>query len=217
MGMTEDLVNWTHEQKCRKAVASLEKNGFTARYCATADEAGEYIIAGAADAVTVGFGGSMSVVSLEVERTLREQGREILNHGNPALSLEEKLEIMRRQLTCDLFICGSNAVTLSGELVNIDGIGNRVASMIFGPRKVMVVAGRNKLVDGTVQDAITRIKEWASPPNARRLDIKTPCSATGFCSNCNSPDRICRATTIIDRKPRFTDLHVLVVNAELGF
>ena len=216
MGMTEDLVNWTHEQKCRKAVESLDRNGFTARYCATPQSAAEYIINGAADSVSIGFGGSMSIAALGVEQLLREQGKEILNHGNPALSRDEKLGIMRRQLTCDLFLCGSNALTLSGELVNIDGIGNRVASMLFGPRKVIVVAGRNKLVDGTVQDAITRIKNWATPPNAKRLGYNTPCASTGFCSNCNSPERICRVTTVIDRKPRLTDFHVLVVNAELG-
>ncbi|MFA7404871.1 MAG: LUD domain-containing protein, partial [Pelobacteraceae bacterium] len=79
MGMTEDLVHWSHEQKCRKAVASLEKNGFTARYCETAQAAAEYILSGAADAVTIGFGGSMSIVALGVEQILREQGKELLN------------------------------------------------------------------------------------------------------------------------------------------
>jgi hypothetical protein len=79
-----------------------------------------------------------------------------------------------------------------------------------------VVAGRNKIVDGSIEDAIKRVKEWASPPNARRLNYKTPCASTGFCSDCNSPDRICRITTIIDKKPRLTDLRVLVVNEDLG-
>lgn len=217
MGMTEELVSWTHEQKCRKAVTSLERNGFTARFCATPQEAAEHIITEAADAVTVGFGGSMSVVSLGVEQLLRERRKEILNHAFPGLSRDERLAVMRRQLTCDLFLSGSNALTLNGELVNIDATGNRVASMIFGPRKVIVVVGHNKLVEGTVQDAIDRVKNRATPPNAKRLNFNTPCSVSGSCSNCNSPDRLCRATTIIDRKPRMTDFHVLVVNAELGF
>ena len=217
MGMAEDLIYWTHEQKCRKAVASLDKNGFTAHYCATPQAAAEYIIAGAADAVTVGFGGSMSIVSLGVEQVLKEQGKEILNHGYPTFSLDERLEIMRRQLTCDLFLSGCNALTMNGELVNIDATGNRVGAMLFGPRKVIVVAGRNKLVDGTPHEAIERVKAWATPPNSKRLSFKTPCCSSGFCSDCNSPDRLCRVTTIIDRKPRFTDLHVLVVNADLGF
>jgi L-lactate utilization protein LutB len=217
MGMTEELVHWTHEQKCRKAVASLEKNGFTALYCETPQDAAQYIITGAADAASIGFGGSMSIVSLGVEQLLREQGKEILNHALPGLSRDERVAVMRRQLTCDLFLSGSNALTLNGELVNIDATGNRVASMIFGPHAVMVVVGRNKLVEGTVQDAIYRVKNRATPPNAKRLSFNTPCSMSGSCSNCNSPDRICRATTIIDRKPRMTNFHVLVVNTELGF
>lgn len=217
MSTSEELVHWSHEQKCRKAVTSLERNGFTAQYCADPAAAAEYILAGAEDAATVGFGGSMSIVSLGVEQMLREQGKQILNHGSPAFSRDEKMEIMRRQLTCDLFLSGCNALTLNGELINIDATGNRVAAMFFGPRKVIVVAGRNKLVDGTPHDAILRVKNWATPPNSKRLNFKTPCCTTGFCSDCNSPDRLCRVTTIIERKPRFTDLHVLVVNADLGF
>lgn len=217
MGMAEELVNWSYEQKCLKAVAALEKNGFTALYCATGKQAFDYIMAESADAMSIGFGGSMSVAGLQVEPRLREMGKEILNHGIPSISREERMEIMRRELTCDLFLSGTNALTLKGELVNIDATGNRVASMFFGPQKVIVVAGRNKLVDGTVQDAIDRIKAWATPPNSKRLDFKTPCAVSGLCSDCNSPDRLCRVTTIIDRKPRFTDLRVLVVNEEMGF
>lgn len=198
-------------------MASLEKNGFTAAFCASPQDAAEYIITAAVDSVTIGFGGSMSIVSLGVEQTLRDQGKEILNHGPATFSRDEKMEIMRRQLTCDLFLSGCNALTLNGELVNIDATGNRVAAMFFGPQKVIVVAGRNKLVDGTPHDAILRVKNWATPPNSKRLNFKTPCCTTGFCSDCNSPDRLCRVTSIIDRKPRFTDLHVLVVNADLGF
>lgn len=216
-GIADDLVTWSHEQKCRKAVASLENHGFTARYCASPEEAGEYIIAAAVGAVTIGFGGSMSIVSLGVEHRLREQGKEILNHSAPGLSRDERQAVMRRQLTSDLFLSGCNALTLNGELINIDATGNRVAAMFFGPRKVIVVTGRNKLVDGTPHDAIERVRTWATPPNAKRLDFKTPCATTGLCSNCNAPDRLCRVTSIIDRKPRFTDLHVLVVNADMGF
>jgi L-lactate utilization protein LutB len=217
MGLAEELACWTHEKKCLKAVESLGKHGFTALFCPTPQDAAEYIMATAADARSIGFGGSMSVVGLGVESRLKELGKDILNHGRPDLSLEQRLEIMRRQLTCDLFLSGCNAVTLNGELINIDATGNRVAAMFFGPRTVIVVAGRNKLVDGSVQDAIARVKSWATPPNAKRLNFKTPCAGTGFCSDCNSPERLCRVTTIIDRKPRFTDVRVLVVNADMGF
>lgn len=217
MSMTEELTTWSWEQKCRKAVTALEENGFTALYCTTPEEAGSYILKEADDAQSVGFGGSMTVAGLGVEAQLTTAGKEILNHANPNLSREDRLAMLRRQLTCDLFLCSSNALTLSGELINIDATGNRVAAMFFGPRKVIVVVGRNKLVDGTAQEAIQRVKTWATPPNAKRLNFKTPCASTGFCSNCNSPDRLCRITTIIDRKPRFTDLQVVVVNADMGF
>ncbi|ACD96642.1 lactate utilization protein [Trichlorobacter lovleyi] len=216
MSMTKELTDWSWEQKCQKAVEALGTNGFTAVYCRTPDDARSYILEAAADAASIGFGGSMTISDLAVQQPLADQGKEILNHGSSALSRDQKMEIMRRQLTCDLFLSGSNALTISGELINIDATGNRVAAMFFGPRRVIVVVGRNKLVDGTPQEAIQRVKQWATPPNAKRLSFNTPCAKTGFCSDCNSPDRLCRVTTIIDRKPRFTDLRVLVVNADLG-
>ncbi len=216
MTLTLELANWAHEQRCEKAVESLGKNGFTAVYCRTAEQARDYIVAEAAGAESVGFGGSLSVGDLQVEERLKEMGQELLIHGAPGLTQEERQVIMRRQLTCDLFLSGTNAVTLSGILVNIDATGNRAASMFFGPKKVIVVAGRNKLVDGTLDDAVKRVKDWASPPNARRLNYNTPCAKTGFCCDCNSPDRICRITTVIERKPRQTDLRVLVINEDMG-
>ncbi|GFE57187.1 lactate utilization protein [Geobacter sp. AOG1] len=216
MTQTQELVAWTHQQKCEKAVESLGKNGFDAVYCPTAAFARDYIFKEAAAAQTVGFGGSLSVADLQVIEELRGQGKELLIHSVPGLSPEERIAIMRRQLTCDLFLTGCNAVTLSGILVNIDGVGNRAASMFFGPRQVIVVVGRNKLVDGDVNAAIKRVKDWASPPNAKRLNYNTPCAKTGFCSDCNSPDRICRITTVIERKPRLTDVRVVVVNEDLG-
>ena len=216
MSQTEELVRWSFEQKCMKVVESLGKSDFIAVYCPTAGEAREYILAEAVAARTVGFGGSLSVAGLAVAEPLREAGKELLNHSAPGLSLEERLAVMRRQLTCDLFLTGTNAVTVSGFLVNIDATGNRAASMFFGPQKVIVVAGRNKIVEGDVVDAMQRVKNRATPPNARRLNYNTPCSRTGFCSNCNSPERLCRITTVLERKPRLTDVRVLVVNEELG-
>ena len=217
MSQTAVLVRWSYEQKCQKAVEALGQNGFTAVYCPTAQDAHDYIIREAEDAQSIGFGGSMGVKSLLVEERLAVLGKEILNHSAPGLSREEKDVIMRRQLTCDLFLAGTNALTVSGWLVNIDATGNRVAAMIFGPKKVIVVAGRNKLVEGDLATAIRRVKEWATPPNAKRLNFNTPCAKTGFCSDCNSPDRLCRATTVLDRRPRMTDFRVLVVNEDLGF
>jgi hypothetical protein len=216
MELSEELRLWHQEQRCAKAVEALERNGLTAVYCETAQRARDYILREAADAGSIGFGGSLSVAGLGVAEALAVEGKELLNHIAPGLSREERYEVMRRQLTCDLFLTGTNAVTLDGCLVNTDATGNRVAAMFFGPRKVIVVAGRNKIVDGGAVEGMARVKRWASPPNARRLNFDTPCAVTGFCSDCRSPDRICRITTIIDRKPRMTDLRVLVVNEDLG-
>ena len=213
---TQELTDWTSEKQCRKAVDALAKRDFTAVYCADAQAAADYILRQAAAAKSIGFGGSLTVADLKLAAALAEAGKEILNHGLPDLTPEQRVEVMRRQLTCDLFLTGTNALTLDGRLVNIDGNGNRVASMMFGPGKVIIVAGRNKLVDGDACAALRRIKEKASPPNAKRLDKATPCALTGLCADCDSPQRICRITTILERRPRFTDTHVLVVNEDMG-
>ena len=124
---------------------------------------------------------------------------------------------MRRELTCDLFLTSANALTADGRLVNIDGNGNRVAASIFGPRRVVFVVGRNKIVDGGIDVAIDRIKREACPPNCRRLNKKTPCATTGVCADCSSPDRICKVTVVMDRRPSQTDACVLLVDEDLGF
>jgi hypothetical protein len=214
MNVTE-LVNWNYEQKCQKAVQALKKNDFTAVYCPTKQQAVDYILQEAREAQTIGLGGSMTVAGLGVVEKLAEMGKELLIHGKPELTPDEKLHIMRRQLTSDLFLAGTNALTLTGCLVNIDMTGNRVGSMFFGPKKVIVVAGRNKIVED-LDEAVKRIKRYAAPPNAKRLKLNTPCAKTGFCQDCNSPDRICRIMTVIEKKPRLTDLRVLVVNEDMG-
>jgi L-lactate utilization protein LutB len=156
--MREDLINWLYEQKCHKTVEALKKNGFNAVYCRTRQEAFDHIVAAARDANTVGFGGSVTTTQLGLQEAMKQMGKETLIHNLPDLSPEEKLVIRRRQLTCDLFLSSTNALTLSGQLVNIDGFGNRTAAMFFGPEKVIIVAGRNKIVEDT-EAAIKRIKK----------------------------------------------------------
>jgi hypothetical protein len=119
-------------------------------------------------------------------------------------------------MTSDLFLSSVNAVTLNGELVNVDGIGNRVNSTNFGPGKVILIAGCNKIVED-VQEAIKRIKNVAAPLNARRLNIDVPCAKVGRCVDCNTPSRICRVVTIHERKPSLTDILIILVGEELGF
>jgi hypothetical protein len=213
---TRELNDWLSGQRCRALVEALSQKKFKALYCERSADAVNYILGEAESAGSIGFGGSLSVADMKLSASLLEAGKEILNHGLPDLTPEQRTEIMRRQQTCDLFLSGTNAATLDGCLINIDGLGNRVSAMIYGPKKVIVVVGRNKIVEGGIIEGIQRIKRESAPPNARRLGKKTPCAGTGFCTDCDSPDRICHVTTIIDSKPSGTDIHVLVVNEEMG-
>ena len=213
---TKELNDWLTSQKCKTLVTNLNNKQFKATYCESSQQAADYILQAAQEAHSIGFGGSLSIADLKISSALAETGKEILNHGFPDLTPEERVEIMKRQQTCDLFLTGTNAATTDGCLINIDGLGNRVAAMIYGPSKVIVVVGRNKIVEGDIIDGIQRIKNVSAPPNAKRLNKNTPCAKTGFCHNCDSPDRICHVTTIIDSKPGGTDLHVLVVNEDMG-
>ncbi|MBO4288230.1 MAG: lactate utilization protein [Kiritimatiellae bacterium] len=216
MMTVQEANDWLFEQKCRTLVATLAKRHFTAVYCATSADAAAYILREAESARSIGFGGSYTIAGLGVQAKLAAAGKTIYDHGTPGLSPEQKVDTMNAELTCDLFLSGTNAVTESGVLVNIDGNGNRVAAMSYGPKKVIVVAGRNKIVEGGIEAAIARIKRVAAPANAKRLDRATPCAATGFCADCDSPQRICHVTTVIDSKPGRADFHVLVVNEDLG-
>ncbi|MGA1861447.1 lactate utilization protein [Deferribacter thermophilus] len=146
----------------------------------------------------------------------KKLNKKILNHGDPNLTPEERNQVRLAELTCDLFVTSTNALTLDGKLVNIDGTGNRVNAMAFGPKKSVVYTGINKIVEN-VDDAIKRIKFIASPMNAKRLNFNTPCAKTGFCADCNSPQRICRIVTIIEKNPPLSDIEIVIIGESLGF
>jgi hypothetical protein len=140
-------------------------------------------------------------------------GKALFDHGR--VPSERKAEARLGQLTCDLFLTGTNAVTLDGCLVNLDMNGNRTNAMTFGPKKILVVAGGQKVVAG-VSEGIRRIKSTAAPRNAKRLNLGTPCAASGFCENCDHPDRICRVYSILERRPKHSDITVLVCGEPMG-
>lgn len=214
----DTMLAWQSGIRLEALAEKLRARGFDVKVCATRDEARAQVVTLAETAGSVGFGGSLSVACLNLTRELRDAGKEILNHGFPNLTADEKMEIMRRQLTCDLFLSSANAITDDGVIVNIDGNGNRVAAMIFGPKQVVLVIGRNKIVTGGVHAALERIAAVAGPVNAYRLGRKTPCAATGACANCagSCAESICRATTIIKQRPASTPTTVLLVNEDLG-
>ncbi|MFA4915393.1 MAG: lactate utilization protein [Syntrophales bacterium] len=207
---------WLLEQRARRAVEALKKNAFDALYVSDLETARAEILNRIPKEAKVGVGGSMTVRQIGVLDTLEERGHVIYDHWRPGLSEQDALKIRKAHLTCDVFLTSTNAVTLEGMLVNTDGIGNRVGAMIFGPGKVIVAAGANKIVND-LQSALRRIKEIATPKVVRDMDLEVPCAATGFCVDCNSPMRACRATVILERKPFLSDIHVLIVGEDLGF
>lgn len=207
---------WHNEALAARVVEALKKNNFSASYVATGKEAAEKILSMVPANASVGIGGSWTLNQLAIPQQLADRGNTVLDHNKPGLAPEETLAIRRQQLTCDVFMSSTNAITLDGKLVNVDGAGNRVAAMIFGPKKTIIVAGMNKLAYD-VADAEKRIKLHAAPVNNKRLDRPNPCVKTGQCMDCQGPTRICNVTTIINKRPGPSDIEIILIGEELGF
>jgi len=166
---------------------------------------------------TISWGGSMTFVGTRLYEALRNDPRYmVLDTYDKSLSPEQSMQRRRESLLVDLFITGTNAVTESGQLVNLDMIGNRVAAMTFGPRQVLLFIGRNKIVPD-LEAAIARIKNYAAPVNVMRLEKKSPCGQTGRCENCSSPDRICNTWTIIEKSFPKHRVKIVLINEDMGF
>ena len=207
---------WRWEKLAKRCVEKLRGHGFDAHFMSTINEARDLIFGMISGYETFGFGGSDTTRALGVLEKLRAEGRTIYDHWQEGLSREEDLDLRLRQGRCDCFLCSANAVSATGEVVNVDGIGNRTNAMSFGPKKVIIVAGINK-VTPDLESALRRVKEIAAPMRAKSLGMETPCAATGACNDCNSPQRICRITTILHRKPMLMDISVVLICKELGF
>ena len=207
------------EIRLKKTLMALEKKGFDAFYFKTREEATSKIMDMIPVEAVVGFGGSVTLRELGIPERLRERGNKTEDHWvarQKGSSPEKVLEVRRNQINSDFFLTSTNALTENGELVNIDGTGQRIAAMIFGPKNVIVVAGVNKIVRD-LDEAMWRVRNVASPMNALRLNRNTPCSLSGVCSDCESPERICGATSIIHRRMNNTPLTVILVDEELGY
>jgi L-lactate utilization protein LutB len=205
---------WQLQVRGRKAVEALRRNGFSAEFLDTADDLRERVLQECEGARSIGFGGSFSVQEMKVYEALAGSGKTLLDHGR--VPAERKDEVRKAQLTCDLFLTGTNAVTLTGALVNVDGNGNRTNALTYGPKRAVVVAGANKVVND-VADGLRRVRSVAAPRNAHRLKVATPCAVTGICEDCHSPQRICRVYSILERKPHHSDILVLLCGDPLGF
>lgn len=202
------------KERVEKVINSLEKKQIKAKYFDTKDAAVDAIMEEAAEASTIGVGGSMTVFDLKLHERLMEKGKKVYWHW--LVPPEKRLEVREQAAKAELYLTSTNAITEGGELINIDGVGNRVSAMFYGPKRVIVICGTNKITSDLIS-AIDRIKSNACPANAKRLGLKTPCSITGNCNDCLSEDRMCNITTIINHKPMTVDLNVYIVGEELGY
>ena len=204
----------SRERQGAQCVEALRKNGFDAVFLPDRESVRARILAECEKARSIGFGGSVSITELGIKEALAGSGKLLLDHGK--VPPGEKQPIRLAQLTCDLFLSSANAVTLDGRLINLDGVGNRTNALTFGPGKIIIAAGINKIA-ADVQEGIRRIKTIAAPMNAKRLNLTTPCVASGLCEECDSPQRICRVYSIIERKPLYSDMTVLLCGEPMGY
>jgi hypothetical protein len=204
-----------HETLAASVIKNLEKRGMEGYYCATAKEAVEEILSIIPEHSSVSWGGSVSLSQSGLLDALKTADLERIDRST-ASTPEEKKAMQRRAFSVNYYLMSTNAITTDGELVNIDGNGNRVAALICGPDHVIILAGMNKIAADT-EDAIKRVHTQAAPPNAMRLGLHTPCSLTGVCKDCLSKDCIC-ANTVITRFNRIPGrIKVFLVGESLGF
>lgn len=196
-------------------VQNLEKRGFKAYYCETASAAAELALSLIPKEDVVAWGGSVSVSSSGLLNKVKASYTVI--DRDTAANAEERVEMMRKSLLCDTFLMSSNAVSEDGQLVNIDGNGNRCAALIYGPKQVIVLVGINKIVK-TVHDAVARARGTAAPINAQRFaGLNTPCQKTGACMDCLSPSCICNQIVITRRCQPQGRIKVIIAGEVLGF
>ena len=199
---------------------TLTENNFEVFVAENTDEAKSIVLEKIIPEIapkSVSWGGSLTFVATGLYDVLKNNNDlNILDTYDKTLSPEESLERRRQSLLVDLFITGSNAVTETGQLVNLDMIGNRVGALTFGPKNVIILVGRNKIVPD-LDEAMFRIKNYAAPVNTMRLDKKTPCAKTSFCGDCKSPDRICNTWTITEKSFPKGRVKVILINQDQGF
>ena len=204
------------EQRIRRTVENLEKNNMEAYYVEDEKELLDKIKGLVTIGELVSFGGSRTLFETGVINYLRSGDFELLDRYKENLTKEEVKEVFRKSFFADTYFTSSNAVTEEGELYNVDGNGNRVAAMIYGPDKVIVIVGINKVVVDK-EEAIKRCRSISAPANAKRLNMNTPCIKLGHCINCNSKDRICNDYVIIRRQLNKGRIKVIIVGKELGY
>ncbi len=206
-----------NEKVARKIISELEKRRMEGSYAPSAAQARQEILGMIPQGSSVYRCGSMTLVSMGLwEEVARIPGVKLIDPFEPGLSPQDSLERRRQGLLADIMITSTNAVTLDGKLVNLDGMGNRVAAMTFGPKKVILAVGMNKVV-ANVEEAMARVKHYSAPVNSIRLGFKNPCVETGLCADCRSPQRICNTWSVIQGHMIQGRIHVKLIGEHLGY
>ncbi len=204
-----------NQRMAEKLIKNLKQRHFEAYYCATAAEAVAQVSALIPDGSSVTWGGSMTIRSIGLTQTLHQRPLTVLDRDE-AKDREEAQRIYHEAFNCDYYLSSVNAMSEDGVLVNIDGNGNRVAAITYGPKKVIFVVGLNKVAQD-VNSALSRARGTASPINARRFDINTPCQIDGLCHNCKSPDSICNYIHFLRNSHPAGRHTVVLVGEDLGY
>ncbi|MDR1964762.1 MAG: lactate utilization protein [Planctomycetaceae bacterium] len=214
--MSDPAIEKRNELLGVHVVKALKSRHFEAFYYKTSREAVEKILSLLPKKESVSWGGSATLEEIGLLQRIRAEYDLALDRDRTT-TIADRYEAMQRAFFCNNYLTSVNAISEDGQLVNVDGVGNRIAAMSFGPKRVIVVAGINKVVK-TLNDALVRARTYASPINAQRLsNLKTPCTVTGVCDDCKSPDCICTyvVTTRISRPPG--RIHVVLIGETLGF
>lgn len=204
-----------YETLAASMIKKMEKRGFEAYYCPNSDAAVKKTLSLMDEGSTVTWGGSMTIMETGLVAALNPDCYHIIDR-NLCATPEEKRDCYRRAFFADYYLMSANAVTAEGELVNVDGNGNRVAALAYGPNHVIVLVGMNK-VEPDVPAAIARVHAKAAPPNALRLNLKTPCALTGTCTDCLSPDCICSHTVVTRHSQEKGRIKVILIGEKLGY
>lgn len=210
-----EVIKVRNQKLAEEVAKNLRTRHFEAYVANSVDEARDIALGLIPKDHVVGWGGSVSVDQIGIKGALKSRGTPVIDRS-VAKDRAEGVKMMKACLTCGTFLMSANAVSADGVLVNIDGNGNRVAPLIYGPDSVVVVVGTNKIAPD-IESALKRARNVAAPVNAQRFDVKTPCKVNGSCANCKSPDSICcnvNFTRICRPKGR---IKVIIVTEELGF
>lgn len=205
----------SYENQAKTIIKNLKKRNMIGYYCETGKEALDLVKSILPKGSLVTNGGSETLVETGIMDLLRSGEYEYIDRKS-AKTPEESRALYGRIVTADYYLMSTNAITKEGELINVDGVGNRVACLINGPEHVLIITGMNKVVT-TVEDGIRRVRNIAAPPNSIRVGSKTPCSVTGFCSDCQSDDCICSQTVITRRSMKPGRITVILLGEEYGF